>query len=71
MNATMKTILIEDWYAPAFEVRINAPKSGACPQGRRGASRTLYFRAAQPGLCRARSARRNPRVNQLALLNHG
>jgi len=66
----MKTILIEDWYAPAFEVRINAAKNGACLRCRRDTHRPLFFRAAQPVICRARSARRNPRVNQLTLLNH-
>lgn len=67
----MKTILIEDWYAPAFEVRIDAPKADGCSQSRRDANRPLFFRAAQPGLCRARIASRNPRINGLAMLNHG
>ena len=67
----MKTILIEDWYAPGFEVRINAPKNDGCVQGRREADRTLFFRAVQPGLCRARIARRHQRMDGLAILKHG
>lgn len=35
MNATTKTILIEDWYAPEFRVRIIPPRSCPLPLKRR------------------------------------
>jgi hypothetical protein len=43
----MKTILIEDWYAPEFRVRINDPQN--CPKlaSRRRPSYTPAFRAIQ------------------------
>jgi len=71
MNTTMKTILIEDWYAPGFEVRINAAKNADFAHVWRDANRALFFRAAQPGLCRARIARRHQRMNGLTVLKHG
>ena len=43
----MKTILIEDWYAPEFRVRINVPQNRPTLAGRRKPNFTPFFRAVQ------------------------
>ncbi len=70
MNATTKTIPIEDWYAPAFTVRLNAPKCDGRPSARRSVTGSRMLHTAHRGPCGTRPVRRIQRLKQFALLGH-
>src|ERR1041384_1895147 len=65
---TMKTILIDDWYAPSFQVRINAPRLCPLAASRRRLSPSICFLTAHSEPCRSRFIHQIPRPSRFAHL---
>jgi hypothetical protein len=65
---TLKTILIEDWYAPEFRVKIPPPRNCPLPLKRTRIAAAPHFRTTHPEPwrpCAFRAARRRGHFGSL------